>query len=94
MKHRENFDSFEEYENYLNKLSHFWTMMYKLFPEIKDFKHPGTFDFAMIKIVEDMKTFEQHIMMLEALLKNNTKENRDKYVSIVNKFSNMGKDFI
>ena len=94
MKHRENFNSFEEYESYLNKLSHFWTMMYKLFPEIKNFEHPGTFDWAMINIVNDLKYLEQHIKMLESLLENNNKENRNKYVAIVNKFSNMGEDFI
>lgn len=94
MINSKNFNSFDEYENYINKLSHFWTMMYKLFPEIKNIEHPGTFDCAMTKIVNDMKTLEQHIRMLENMLEHNTKENRNKYVAIVNKFSNMSEDFI
>lgn len=94
MINSKNFNSYEEYENYINKLSHFWTMMYKLFPEIREFEHPGTFDSTMIKIVNDMKSLEQHIKMLESLLNNNTKEHRNKYVAIVNKLSSISEDFI
>lgn len=94
MKKREKFNTVEEYENYLNKLSHFWTMLYKLFPEIKDFEHPGTFDWAMTTIVNDLDCFEQHIKMLELLLEHNTRENRDKYVAIINKITYIGEDFM
>jgi len=88
------FKSFEEYESYLNKVSHFWTMMYKLFPEIKNFEHPCVFDLTMINIVNDLEYLEQHIKMLELMCKNNTEENRKKYADIVNKLSAITDDFI
>lgn len=94
MKKRDKFDSFEEYEDYLNKVSHFWTMMYKLFPEIKNFEHPCVFDFTMITLVNDLEYLEQHIKMLELLCKNNTEENRKKYADIVNKISDIATDFM
>ena len=88
------FNSFEEYEQYINNVSRFWTLYRTIFPELKQIKSPSVLDLTMADIVNDVSSLKQHINLLEILKEHNTNDFRNKYIKILEKLTSMKMDFI
>ena len=90
------FKTFDDYENYLNKISRLWTLTYKIFPELKNIKENTVFTYAYMNIVSSEKLLDKEIQVLEML--NTTTLNIDKlkerYIRAITREKRMVEDFI
>lgn len=90
------FKTFDEYENYLNKITRLWSLTYKVFPELKNIKENTVFTYAYMNIVSSEKLLEKEIQVLEML--NTTTLNIDKlkerYIKAITREKRMIEDFI
>lgn len=90
------FKTFDEYENYLNKITRLWTLTYKVFPELKNIKENTVFTYAYMNIVSSEKLLEKEIQVLEML--NTTTLNIDKlkerYIKAITREKRMIEDFL
>ena len=90
------FKTFDEYENYLNKITRLWTLTYKIFPELKNIKENTVFTYAYMNIVSSEKLLEKEIQVLEML--NTTTLNidklKDRYIKAITREKRMVEDFL
>ena len=90
------FKTFDDYENYLNKISRLWTLTYKIFPELKNIKENTVFTYAYMNIVSSEKLLDKEIQVLEML--NTTTLNIDKlkerYIRAITREKRMVEDFL
>lgn len=90
------FKTFDEYENYLNKITRLWTLTYKVFPELKNIKENTVFTYAYMNIVSSEKLLDKEIQVLEML--NTTTLNidklKDRYIKAITREKRMVEDFI
>lgn len=90
------FKTFDEYENYLNKITRLWSLTYKIFPELKNIKENTVFTYAYMNIVGSEKLLEKEIQVLEML--NTTTLNIDKlkerYIKAITREKRMIEDFL
>ena len=90
------FKTFDEYENYLNKITRLWTLTYKVFPELKNIKENTVFTYAYMNIVSSEKLLEKEIQVLEML--NSTTLNidklKDRYIKAITREKRMVEDFL
>lgn len=90
----EKFKTFGEYETYLNDVQHFWTLLYEIFPELKQLSgHTCAFTMVVIDFVNNYDSLKQQIRALEHLKQHNTIELREKYVKMLEKISDIKLDF-
>jgi hypothetical protein len=90
------FKTFDDYENYLNKITRLWSLTYKIFPELKNIKENTVFTYAYMNIVNSEKLLDKEIQVLEML--NSTTMNIDKlkerYIKAITREKRMVEDFI
>lgn len=90
------FKTFDDYENYLNKVSKLWTLTYKIFPELRSVKENSIFTYAYMNIVCSEKLLDKEIQVLEML--NTTTLNIDKlkerYIRAITREKRMVEDFL
>ena len=90
------FKTFDEYENYLNKITRLWSLTYKVFPELKNIKENTVFTYAYMNIVSSEKLLDKEIQVLEML--NTTTMNIDKlkerYIKAITREKRMVEDFL
>ncbi len=90
------FKTFDDYENYLNKITRLWSLTYKIFPELKNIKENTVFTYAYMNIVSSEKLLDKEIQVLEML--NTTTMNIDKlkerYIKAITREKRMVEDFI
>ena len=90
------FKTFDDYENYLNKITRLWSLTYKVFPELKNIKENTVFTYAYMNIVSSEKLLEKEIQVLEML--NTTTLNIDKlkerYIKAITREKRMIEDFL
>ena len=90
------FKTFDDYENYLNKITRLWSLTYKVFPELKNIKENTVFTYAYMNIVSSEKLLEKEIQVLEML--NTTTLNIDKlkerYIKAITREKRMVEDFL
>lgn len=90
------FKTFDDYENYLNKITRLWTLTYKIFPELKNIKENTVFTYAYMNIVSSEKLLDKEIQVLEML--NTTTLNidklKDRYIKAITREKRMVEDFI
>jgi hypothetical protein len=90
------FTTFDDYENYLNKITRLWSLTYKIFPELKNIKENTVFTYAYMNIVNSEKLLDKEIQVLEML--NSTTMNIDKlkerYIKAITREKRMVEDFI
>lgn len=90
----EKFKTFEEYETYINDVQHFWTLLYDLFPELKQLSGKlCPFTLMIINFVNNYGSLKQQIRALEHLKQHNTTDHRDKYIKMLEKMSDIELDF-
>jgi hypothetical protein len=90
----EKFKTFGEYETYLNDVQHFWTLLYELFPELKQLSGKSCqFTIMVISFVNNYGSLKQQIRALEHLKQHNTEEYREKYIRMLEKISDIELDF-
>ena len=91
----EQFKTYSEYETYINDVQHFWTLLYEIFPELKQLSGitcPLTLVF--IDFVNNRDSLKQQIRALEHLKQHNTLEHREKYLKMLEKIGDIKLDFI
>lgn len=90
------FKTFDDYENYLNKITRLWSLTYKIFPELKNIKENTVFTYAYMNIVSSEKLLDKEIQVLEML--NTTTLNidklKDRYIKAITREKRMVEDFI
>ena len=90
------FKTFDDYENYLNKITRLWSLTYKVFPELKNIKENTVFTYAYMNIVSSEKLLDKEIQVLEML--NTTTLNIDKlkerYIKAITREKRMVEDFL
>ena len=90
------FKTFDDYENYLNKITRLWTLTYKIFPELKNIKDNTVFTYAYMNIVSSEKLLNKEIEVLEML--NTTTMNidqlKERYIRAITREKRMVEDFI
>lgn len=90
------FKTFDDYENYLNKITILWSLTYKVFPELKNIKENTVFTYAYMNIVSSEKLLDKEIQVLEML--NTTTLNIDKlkerYIKAITREKRMIEDFL
>lgn len=90
------FKTFDDYENYLNKITRLWSLTYKVFPELKNIKENTVFTYAYMNIVSSEKLLDKEIQVLEML--NTTTLNIDKlkerYIRAITREKRMVEDFL
>lgn len=90
------FKTFDEYENYLNKITRLWSLTYKVFPELKNIKENTVFTYAYMNIVNSEKLLDKEIQVLEML--NTTTLNidklKDRYIKAITREKRMVEDFL
>ena len=90
------FKTFDDYENYLNKITRLWSLTYKVFPELKNIKENTVFTYAYMNIVSSVKLLDKEIQVLEML--NTTTLNIDKlkerYIKAITREKRMVEDFL
>lgn len=90
------FKTFDDYENYLNKITRLWTLTYKIFPELKNIKDNTVFTYAYMNIVSSEKLLDKEIEVLEML--NTTTMNidqlKERYIRAITREKRMVEDFI
>lgn len=90
------FKTFDDYENYLNKITRLWTLTYKIFPELKNIKDNTIFTYAYMNIVSSEKLLEKEIQVLEML--NTTTMNidqlKERYIRAITREKRMVEDFL
>ena len=90
------FKTFDEYENYLNKITRLWSLTYKIFPELKNIKENTVFTYAYMNIVNSEKLLDKEIQVLEML--NTTTLNidklKDRYIKAITREKRMVEDFL
>lgn len=91
----ENFNTFSEYETYVLDVQHFWTLLYEIFPELKQLSGKQcTFTLIVIDFVNNYDSLKQQIRALENLKQHNTFEHRQKYIKMLEKIGDIKLDFI
>lgn len=89
------FSTFGEYETYINDVQHFWTLLYEIFPELKQLSgHTCPFTLVVIDFVNNYASLKQQIKALENLKQHNTLEHKEKYVKMLEKISDIKLDFV
>lgn len=90
------FKTFDDYENYLNKITKLWSLTYKVFPELKNIKENTVFTYAYMNIVSSEKLLDKEIQVLDML--NTTSLNIDKlkerYIKAITREKRMIEDFL
>ena len=90
------FKTFNDYENYLNKITKLWTLTYKVFPELKNIKENTVFTYAYMNIVSSEKLLDKEIQVLEML--NTTTMNidqlKERYIRAITREKRMVEDFL
>lgn len=90
------FKTFDDYENYLNKITKLWSLTYKVFPELKNIKENTVFTYAYMNIVSSEKLLDKEIQVLEML--NTTTLNidklKDRYIKAITREKRMIEDFL
>lgn len=96
MINSDKFNTFAEYENYLNKITRLWTLTYKVFPELKNIKENNVFTYAYMKLVCNEKLLDKEIQVLDMI--DNTTMNKDnlkeRYIKAITREKRMVEDFI
>ena len=104
------FKNFTEYENYLNKISHFWTMFnywdskFNKNLEKRKFASNKTITiqkidrnkitYWAITVVNDISYLDQQIKMLEEIYRTNDENLAEKYMCSLNKNLEILDDFV
>lgn len=96
MINSDKFNTFAEYENYLNKITRLWTLTYKVFPELKNIKENNVFTYAYMNLVCNEKLLDKEIQVLDMI--DNTTMNKDnlkeRYIKAITREKRMVEDFI
>lgn len=89
------FQSFNDYENYLNKVTKLWSLTYKIFPELRKIQGNTLFTCAYTNIVNNIKLLDKEIQVLELLNETtlNKEQLRDRYIRAITREKRMLEDF-
>ena len=90
------FKTFNDYENYLNKITRLWTLTYKIFPELKNIKENTVFTYAYMNIVSSEKLLDKEIQVLEMLNTTtmNIEQLKERYIRAITREKRMVEDFL
>lgn len=90
------FKTFDDYENYVNKITRLWTLTYKIFPELKKIKENTVFTYAYMNIVNSEKLLDKEIQVLEMLdtTTMNIDKLKERYIRALTREKRMIEDFL
>lgn len=90
------FKTFNDYENYLNKITRLWSLTYKVFPELKNIKDNTIFTYAYMNIVCNEKLLDKEIQVLDMLDTTtiNKEHLKERYIKAITREKRMVEDFI
>ena len=90
------FKTFDDYENYLNKITKLWTLTYKVFPELKKIKENTIFTYAYMNFVNNENMIDKEIQVLEMIDSTtmNKEHLKERYIRAITREKHMVEDFI
>lgn len=90
------FKTFDDYENYINKITKLWTLTYKVFPELKKIKDNTIFTYAYMNFVSNENMLDKEIQVLEMIDSTtmNKEHLKERYMRAITREKHMVEDFI